>query len=273
MKQKLCISIVSIILILSVVFIVITILNSDRNGNSFNNEDAFFDVLNSKEYLKNMTTYSDESKEYGGYIITLENSLYEKEMEKGYFVFSIAKKKGMISKNEAEKISKKFGFGNICLPWKYDGWGYSAGVVYYYLYTEVMEPSKKDLEKIYFYDSSSYKYYTDTEEYGFDIIASNKHVKCQAGGTSIILSPIGLIIDGQKRPPEVCINYKDGSKLRLVKNEELNDLLLDGVGSNNYSSDYRFKECISIEGVESITVVNYDYKVVEEVSEDKVSID
>lgn len=160
MKKKLCISIVSIIVILSIVFIVVKILNSKRDRSSFNNEDTFFDVLDSKEYLKNMTTYKNKSKEYG-----------------------------------------------------------------------------------------------------FDIISSDKAVKSQAGGTSIILSPIGLMIDGQKRPHEVCINYKDGSKLNLVKNGELNDFLLDGVGSNNYSSEYRFKKCISIEGVESITVVNYDYEI------------
>lgn len=177
----------------------------------------------------------------------------------------------MISKKEADEISKKFNFGNTCLMWKYDDWEYSAGAVYYYLYTGSIEPSKGELRKIYFYDSSSDKYYTDSEEYGFDIIPSDKAVKSQAGGTSIILSPIGLMIDGQKRPPEVCINYKDGSKLNLVKNGELNDFLLDGVGSNNYSSEYRFKKCISIEGVESITVVNYDYEISEELSEEKVS--
>lgn len=92
MKKKLCISIVSIIVILSIVFIVVKILNSKRDRSSFNNEDTFFDVLDSKEYLKNMTTYKNKSKEYENYIITLENSLFEKEMENGYFVFSIAKK-------------------------------------------------------------------------------------------------------------------------------------------------------------------------------------
>lgn len=269
MKQKLCISIAIIVLILSIVFIVIGIFNSDKDRNSFNNEYAFFYVFNSKEYLKNMTTYKNNSKEYENYIITLENSLYEKEMESGYFVFSISKKNGMISENEVEKISKKFHFGNSCLTWKYDGWRYSEGTMYYCLYLGINNNQKKNLDKIYFYDSSSDKYYTDTEEYGFDIISSNKCVKCQAGGTSIILSPIGLIIDGQKEPPEVCINYKDGSKLRLVKNGELNDVLLDGVGSYKYGSDYRFMECISVEGVESITVVNYDYKVSEELSEEK----
>lgn len=88
---KISIVLLAIILLVIGIFVGRKSVKANQKGVNISNE--FFEK-DSRDYIKNMTVYNDESVSTDGLIYTLESSVYIKECNIGYYVISIRQENG-----------------------------------------------------------------------------------------------------------------------------------------------------------------------------------
>lgn len=254
--------------------------------------EYYFDVKG-REYLQNMTTYSSESYDYGGYLIALDSSIYDEKTNVAYCVFTVKQNDGGTNflkdgswgsfgeDNHLELSTMLSGTIN----YKHELIG---DTLYIYLKYSATEQYEEYRGKIFLVDKSK------NESLG---VEPTEHVFCLVGSDSreykneeqtIYLSPICLSITEEKDSDidRIVLNYKNGNQKVVTeenrfKDTEENQLKGEIVGSGNSSAvsgnqqqgqiigeggtvkksvqKYLFYTPVNIKEIESITVNDVTY--------------
>ena len=206
MKKRTKILYSGVIVIALILGICIGRIRSEAKNVGIDISEKFF-IQNSRDYIKNMTIYNDESVTNNGLIYTLESSVYVKKCNIGYYVISVKQENG-----KSDIISKGIqlnSMGGTCDEAEMQG-----NVMYYYFSKSAMD--NEDVLEIVT------SYVANPKESGiicFNLIQnesvdvktfSNDKYKCD-------FSPIGYSVlhEDSEEIIEMEIAYNDGSKKTL----------------------------------------------------------
>ncbi len=206
--------------------------------------EHYFDV-EGREYLQNMTTYSTESYDYEGYLISLDSSIYDEATNVAYCVFSIKQKDGKTDflKDGANKWfgeNNRFTIetmlsGTIHYEQKLDG-----DTLYYYFNYSAHEQPEEFKGKLYLVDGEKNENISKgPTEHVFHLIGSDSR-EYRCGESAIYLSPICMSVNFEKEIVinTISLNYKNGKQKVIVKEGNTSAIVSAGDGSQKVAVQY-----------------------------------
>lgn len=251
---------VKIILIISVVIVfsalILVMFFSKKSGESHRQglKDMFF-KSSDENYAKEIINNNVEKYSIDEYTIALEESLYDKETNIGYCVFSIIKKDGKpeIELNEwKQSVTDGYGENSRFRMKQFASQESKFEIVGNTLYQYFSFRADEDFNgKVTIVDSkngnSKYKYTLS------DIGKSDEYLLDE--NTKITISPIGIIVKSNSEfHGKIALHYKQGTEEIVLdtKKEKGTGLSRVSTINNSFRSQYVFGELKQVENVDYI---------------------
>lgn len=231
-------------------------------------EEHYFNI-DSRDYLKNMTIYSNQSYEIDGFKITLDNSIYDENTDVAYCVFSVKQTDG-----NSDKLVDSFGIGDLrfeittLLNGRLDfDIEIEDNTLYYYLEYVAIEQPNEYKGKLYLLDKENGADKVPTE-YVFELEGSESR-KYTYDNKVAYLSPIALRIESEEsiEMADIKLNCKGGEEIIIAEDGHMKSGYGRSSGENNSNGSvyvYRFYEALDRDVVENITVNDMLFELCEE---------
>lgn len=266
MKKKILIilSVVIIILLLSNV-IAYAFLNKDLYQFFFANDDN-----NQQKVTNNLLIKDNQKIEIDNYVITLEESLCEKNTQLGYLVFSICDKDGNkvdADINKYNKVIKSFG-ENERFVFEYEATGtmnkyaeYVGNTLYVYISFEIdshVIDENKNLNECIKITDTEESVDDKTNQYTFNFNFSNNCRKFKYNDGTLYVSPLGVKFTTDKVMDNlnITINDKDDNIIKNLNNGE-NSFSKSGCKDNGVTKvQYtdQFDELLNIDSIKNVYI-------------------
>ena len=269
-----------IIIIMSIA--IITLLLSNVITYAFLNKNIyqfFFANSNNQQNVKNNLLIKDNQKiEIDNYVITLEESLCEKNTQLGYLVFSICDKDG--NKVDAiidnySKIVESFG-KNQRFVFEYEATGtmnkyaeYVGNTLYVYISFEidsnVIEENKELSDCIKITDTEE-KYNNEYKQYTFNINFCDNCKKFKFDQGMVYVSALGLkiVTNNIMGNFNIILNDKNGNVIKELSNDE-NSFSKSGCNDNGVTKVQYTDQFDDLLNIDSIKNVYINQKKLEEI--------
>ena len=274
MKKKIIIilSIVIITLLLSNV-IVYAFLNKNLYQFFFSNDDN-----NQRSVTNNLLIKDNQKIEIDNYIITLEESLCEKNTQLGYLVFSIGDKDGKkvdASIDNYSKIIESFG-KNQRFVFEYEATGtmnkyaeYVGNTLYVYISFEIdgnILEEGKDLSECIKITDTEEKYDNEYKQYTFNINFCDKCKKFKFDQGMVYVSSLGLkiVADNVMGNFNISLYDKNDDVIKNISNDE-NSFSKSGCNDNGVTKVQYTDQFDDLLNIESIKNVYINQKKLEEI--------
>ena len=218
--------------------------------------DVYYFDVSSKEYVRNMTTYSEESCEVGDYVVTLENSLYDDVVDIGCCTFSIKGKDREMSEEELNDFFKQY---EIVKYFTGGGGGkaeYENGVLYCYRDFEITGEAPDMRNKIVLSDREG------NTVHEFTLISKDDHKEYVWENETCIISPLGLRICRNQpieRDAGFILKYDNGKEDKRIPWGDYH--FGSHTGEYKIAVMKRFDKIMDIDDIRSIVINGNEYQV------------
>ena len=228
MKKKIVIALITIILsLLALNIIAYAGLNKSLFRFFFSNNE------NQESVVKNILTQENQKIEIDNYIISLEESLCEKNTQFGYLAFSICDKNGNKVESDIDNYNKNIkSFGKDGrFIFEYEASGtfnkyaeYENNELFVYVSFDI---STNDLENIDLNNcvkiiDTQEKFNNEYKQYTFDLKFSDNCRKFKYDDNILYISPLGLrfLTDGKMDDLNIVIKGEDSNIIKKLSNSD-----------------------------------------------------